>query len=298
MDLENLLRIINENGSRNGDKSQESLNTAQLTAQSALLDTVFPGFSLLSAAVYKYTTIDLSIYIPLVMGFGLTIFCFKYIASWIWSMIESYMVSTADIRIDDEMYNMVMAWISKQKFSLDTRRFVANTNLNSRAWQMWRSFDEDNGEQEDSIEFDAEGNPIAVNSKHKKQKNVRFTPSFGTHYFWYKRRLLMFVRRQNTRNVSFGPVSEQEEISISSFGRNPTVLKELLDECREAFVKNDENHTVIYRGGLKPGGSEPTWTRCVSRVSRPFSTVVLDEGVKKSLLDDMRDYLHPYTRRW
>lgn len=204
-------------------------------------------------------------------------------------------MSTADIRIDDEMYNMVMGWISQQKLSSESRRFVANTNIKSRDWHLWRSF-HDEDEDEEVVEFDAEGNPIVV-GKGKKKQNVRFTPSFGTHYFWYKKRLLMFRRQENQRKMSFGD-GAQEEIFVSSFGRNPSILKELLDECRDAYVKNDENRTVIYRGGLKPGSAEPTWTRCVSRVSRPFSTVVLDESVKQSLLDDMRDYLHPYTRRW
>lgn len=193
---------------------------------------------------------------------------------------------------------MVMGWVANQKFSLNSRRFVANTNINSRAWLLWRTFNEENEDQDEDVTFDEEGNAIAVATKNRRKKNVRFTPSFGTHYFWYKRHLLMFKRSQNTRNISFGPVSEQEEISVSCFGRNPSILKDLLDDCRESFIKNDENRTVIYRGGLKPGSAEPTWTRCVSRVSRPFSTVVLDEEVKKSLLDDMRDYLHPYTRRW
>lgn len=193
---------------------------------------------------------------------------------------------------------MVMGWVANQNFSKNSRRFVANTNLNSRAWLLWRSYNDEEENQDEDVTFDEEGNAISVATKNRKKKNVRFTPAFGTHYFWYKKHLLMFKRSQNSRQVNFGPVSEQEEISIASFGRNPAVLKALLDECRESFIKNDENHTVIYRGGLKPGSAEPTWTRCVSRVSRPFSTVVLDEEVKKGLLDDMRDYLHPYTRRW
>ena len=208
-------------------------------------------------------------------------------------------MSTADVRIDDEMYNMLMAWIANQQFAKRSRRFVANTNLNSRMWFLWREYnDEEDKEDEVGVEFDEDGNAIATAGKGKKDKKVRFTPSFGTHYFWYKSRLLMFRRTQDTRQTGYGPISEREEVAISCFGRNPTVLKQLLDECRTDFMKNDENRTIIYRGGLKPGTAEPAWTRCVSRVSRPFSTVVLDEDVKQNLLDDMRDYLHPYTARW
>lgn len=36
----------------------------------------------------------------------------------------------------------------------------------------------------------------------------------------------------------------------------------------------------------------------MSRPSRPLSTIVVDEAMKKTLVNDLRDYLHPRTRRW
>jgi chaperone BCS1 len=275
----------------------EPAHSAQLNPQTALLDAFFPGFSLLSTALLKYSKIDLTLYFPTLIAIGLMVFASQYLNTWLWEFADQYLMCTADIRIDDEMYNMVMAWIANQQFTKRSRRFVANTNLNSRMWFLWQEFNEDNGEDEIGVEFDENDQPIAP-KKGKKDKKVQFTPSFGTHYFWYKKRLLIFRRSKDNQQTGWGPVSEREEISLCSFGRDSTILKELLDECRSSFMKNDENRTIIYRGGLKSGTSEPAWTRCVSRVSRPFSTVVLDEDVKKSLLEDMRDYLHPYTRRW
>ncbi|KAF4635755.1 hypothetical protein G7Y89_g2338 [Cudoniella acicularis] len=269
-----------------------------LNTQTALLDAFFPGFSLLSSGLYKYSKIDLSVYVPIIIVLGVVVIAFRYASQWFWEFMDTYLMSTADIRIDDEMYNMLMSWIANQQFAKRSRRFVANTNLNSRMWFLWREYgDDEDKEDEATIDFDADSNPVAKIGG-KKEKKVRFTPSFGTHYFWYKSHLLVFRRTKDPRQAAWGPVSEREEISVSSFGRNPAVLKDLLDECRSEFMKNDESRTVIYRGGLKSGTSEVQWTRCISRVSRPFSTVVLDESVKQSLLDDMKDYLHPYTRRW
>ncbi|KAF7863124.1 hypothetical protein EAF04_007207 [Stromatinia cepivora] len=266
--------------------------------QPHIIDMFFPGFSLFSTALKNYTAIDLNIYIPVLMILGILIFCWQYIERWFWIELDAHFMSSADIRVDDEMYNMVMAWVSEQPFAQRSRRFVANTNLNSRMWFMWQ-FENDEGEEEndDDFELDEEGNPIPKKAS-EKEKKVRFTPSFGTHYFWYKRRLLQF-RRSQSAPLSNSAVSEREEISLSSFGRNPRILKELLDECRQAFVKNDANRTIIYRGGSKSGSvGEPGWTRLVSRISRPFSTVVLDEAVKQKVIADMKDYLHPFTRRW
>lgn len=117
-------------------------------------------------------------------------------------------MSSADIRVDDEIYNMLMGWVANQQFAKRTRRFVANTNLNTRSWLLWYQEQQEEQEQleEDSIDFDADGNPVAKIAG-QKGKEVRFTPSFGTHYFWYKRHLLLFKRTKEDHQNGYGPVS-------------------------------------------------------------------------------------------
>ena len=241
----------------------------QVNLQTALLEAFFPGFSLLSSTLYKYSKIDLTRYVHTLLALGVLVFASQYISAWAWQFVDSHLMSTADIRVDDEMYNMLMSWVANQQFAKRSRRFVANTNLNSRFWFLWQDHDSDDAKDEDGVEFDAEGN-VVVTGGRKKDKKVRFTPSFGTHYFWYKGRLLIFKRSQDTRQMGWGPASEREEISVQCFGRDPQILKDLLSECRKEFISHDVNRTIIYRGGLRPGTSEPAWTRCVSRVSRPF----------------------------
>ncbi|TVY36826.1 putative mitochondrial chaperone [Lachnellula occidentalis] len=281
-----------------GDSRSNTAYPNQLNPQTALLDAFFPGFSLLSSALSRYSSVDLTLYFPTLLAFGLLIFGGRYLNEWLWGFLNQHAMSTADIRTDDEMYNMFMGWVANQQFAQRSRRFVANTDLNSRTWFLFRDWDDEDKEDEVTIDFDDSGNPISHVGTGKQQKKVRFTPSFGTHYFWYKRHLLLFSRTQDTRQGGFASISEREEISVSCFGRNPAILKELLDDCRTEFLAHDENRTIIYRGGTKSGTAEVNWVRCISRVSRPFSTIVLDESVKQSLLDDMKDYLHPYTRRW
>jgi chaperone BCS1 len=257
--------------------------------QTALLDTFFPGFSLLTAAISKYLKIDITLYIPIILVVGLVVYSSQYIYDNLFEKMEYHFMSTADIRVDDEIYNMVLPYLSSLSFAKNARKFVPQTNLSSRSWPLWRWYDNDDADSDDED---------SNSPKKQKAKPLKYTPSFGTHYFWYKSRLLLFKRTQSNSQYSYTPPSEREEISISCFGRNPAIVKQFLDDCRTEFLKNDENKTLIYRGGFKPGTSEPSWTRCMSRPSRPFSTVVLDEAVKQSLLDDMDDYLDPLTQRW
>lgn len=205
-------------------------------------------------------------------------------------------MSTVDIRIDDEIYNMLMAWVADQGFSKRARRFVANTNLNSRSWFLWRWDDDE--DEDDEVGEDGEPTLTSLIGG-KKKKSLAYTPTFGSHYFFYKGRLCIFRRdRGRDQAAGFLMTSEKEEISVSCFGRDPWVLKELLHDARVQFMKRDEAKTLIYRGTVRAGSTEPTWQRMMARVSRPFSTVILNEKVKQDLIEDVTDYLNPATRRW
>ncbi|KAI7779240.1 hypothetical protein LA080_001088 [Diaporthe eres] len=259
--------------------------------QFALLDMFFPGFTVFSGAVEKYFKVDLNLYIPLVIFLGSVTFMWRYFSEYFWEKLEAYFMSTVDIRTDDEIYNMLMAWVAQQKFAKGARRFVVNTNLNSRAWYLWRWDDDDDDGPEDGDDSPA--------SHGKKQKQLAYTPTFGSHFFWYKGRVCIF-RRDKGRDQQAGYmlVSEREEISISCFGRDPWLLKELLMEARTQFTQRDEHKTLIYRGTIPAGTTTPAWQRCLARASRPFSTVILNDKVKQDLIDDVQDYLNPATRRW
>lgn len=256
----------------------------------ALLDFLIPGFSVFSSAIQAYLGIDLNIYIPLLLVISGITFAWTYISDYAWGMIEKYLMSVVRIRTDDEIYNIIMSWVASQKFARSSRRFIVNTNINSRSWFLWR-WDDDEDQYEDG---DGDGSHGSA----PRKKPLQYTPSFGTHFFWYQGHLLLFERHENREQSGFLVVSEREEISISCFGRNPRILKELLIDARAQYLKKDESKTLIYRGASGSNGGDPTWQRCMTRASRPVSTVILNEKVKKDLLDDVTDYLNPSTRRW
>ncbi|KAK5626204.1 hypothetical protein RRF57_001919 [Xylaria bambusicola] len=260
--------------------------------QLALLDMFFPGFSMFAGAFQRYFYVDLNLYIPLLLFLSMFIVCWNYASGYLWDQVETHFMSVVDIRIDDEIYNILMAWVATQRFSQGARKFVVNTSLSSRSWYLWRWNDDDDDDD------DEHGYGEGSSNDRKKKKALSYTPSFGSHYFWYRGRLLLFRRLPNREQNSFMHVSEREEISISCFGRNPWILKELLLEAREKYLLKDEHKTQIYRGTTKAMSSEPSWQRCMSRASRPFSTVILNEERKKELIDDVTDYLNPMTQRW
>lgn len=96
-----------------------------------------------------------------------------------------------------------MGWIANQSFARTARRFIVNVDLSSRMWDAWRDHDDDY----DSDDEDA--------SSDRGKKPLSYTPSFGTHIFWYKGRPLMFQRTQNRDQVSY-MVSEVSRVPPAS----------------------------------------------------------------------------------
>lgn len=264
-----------------------------------------PGYSAFVKAFSAYTGIDLQVYIPAILLYVGFLYAFRTISNSVWRIATTTFMSHAEIRIDDEMYNHVMAWISQQTFSSRCRQFIVQESVKSRAFSLlvknWRYGDWDQDEEDEGeIVLDDEGLPIF---KKKGPKPLNYTPGVGTHFFWYNYRPFFFHRvvpGYRSDVGSYIPASEKEEISISYLGRDATVLKALLTEARLVSEKADRNKTLIYRGASKPGAGNTdfAWTRSLSRVARPIGSVVMDEDLKKEILADIAEYLMPRTRRW
>ncbi|RDA87840.1 hypothetical protein CP532_2977, partial [Ophiocordyceps camponoti-leonardi (nom. inval.)] len=248
--------------------------------QFAIINYLLPGFSVFSAAANTYLGADVGRYLPVIVVVLAVVVAWGHVRDSLWALVDDFFMSSVRIRTDDEIYNYVMLWLSKQKFAKASRHILANTNISSRNSYMYRYADSE--DEADEEEDDGGG------------KALRYTPAFGSHWFWYHGQPLVFERHQNREHMSFETASEREELSLSCFGRNPRVLKELLLEARAMHVRRDKRKTLIYRGNL----ASTCWQRCMARLNRPMETVILNERVKQQLIDDAADYLDPVTRRW
>jgi chaperone BCS1 len=263
-----------------------------------LLETSIPGASLLTRFLSEYLHIDLSQYIGIILLIAGMATAGQYCFDRIRESGGDLFMSTAEIRYNDEIYNHVMFWVSKTGLSSSSRRFVAGTQTNST--QVFSGESTEDEEYEPEIDDDDAGADAADQCQNwDRMKTIRFTPSAGTHWFRYKGHWMTFTRTQEKEQGFYGS-TVADTVSLSCFGRNPQILKDLLHEAQLSYLEKDGNKTIIYRGTKGWGGSadDMEWTRCMSRPPRHMSTVVLDEIQKQTILEDMREYLHPRTKKW
>ncbi|PWY89131.1 putative BCS1-like ATPase [Aspergillus heteromorphus CBS 117.55] len=285
----------------NTSAAMNSTSQYMSPTDTALLEAFIPGYSFISRFLISYLHIDLSQYIPYILTGIALVASLRYVFSQARELITKYCVSTAEIRLEDEVYNYLMFWMTQQPSTNKSTQFVANTKITSGARYYDSDDDEDMGDEDD---YDSDGNVIsnfddywAKTVARDKFKRLRFTPREGTHYFWFKGRLLAFAREKEENNNTISYMRfVPERLFISCLGRDPTILKDLLLEAQKAWVTRDGSSTVIYRGQKNSGCTD--WTRCMARPPRPLSTVVLDHSQKQSFIADIKEYLHPRTRRW
>lgn len=73
-------------------------------SQLAILDLFFPGFSVISAAFQRHLGVDLNVYVPLIILCGGATFAWQYFSDYLWGIVESHLMSSVEIRTDDEIY--------------------------------------------------------------------------------------------------------------------------------------------------------------------------------------------------
>ncbi|BDD64409.1 hypothetical protein MPDQ_003902 [Monascus purpureus] len=268
-------------------------------SEPTILDTLIPGFTFFSRLLQSYLNIDLSSYVPAFVTGACVVAAIRYSTSNLFEHFLRYFVSTAEIRLNDEVYNYLMFWMSQQPFLNRTIKFVAGTKTNSdQVYTYYSDYNDDedkefaNDDDDDEDNFDRYWAKAIRRDRYKK---FRFTPAEGTHYFRYRGRMIAFTRERDENSGARYELNP-ERLYLSCLGRDATILKELLNEAQRSYVEKDGTKTIIYRG--RSSGSDIDWARCMAKSPRPISTVVLDQRQKQDFLDDIKEYLHPRTRRW
>ncbi|KAK2734870.1 hypothetical protein FQN57_001433 [Myotisia sp. PD_48] len=262
-----------------------------------VFDLLLPGFGLLSRIFSTFFHVELAEFLPPLLLIGLAVTVFRYSADSITSFITRHLTSSVTVQIEEEAYRYVMYWIIKQGFCDQSTNIMATINAGCEP-SSYVDTDSDNEDEEDSqIDTPKPGESFEGywerTSQWEKIQPLYFVPWMGIHRFWYKGRLVTVHRSKDE-----GKGWWTETMSIACLGRSTGFLKEFLRDAQQAYIKRDSGKTIIYRWAKAGDSTTLSWNRCMTRHPRPLSSVILDNAQKDEFLADMKDYLHPYTKRW
>lgn len=289
MDFRKLARAVPS--SHAAQNSTDPLSLTDLPPN--ILETLIPGYSLISRYVYATFGFDPS----LIVSVGLVALALMKGSSYLFAMLERAFrrcfMSSIYIDEHDDLFQMVMAWLAESQQFGSRRSLRAKTQTGAKA--------EDGA---DDIAGDAlNENGIFDYTRWSARLPPRFEPYYGQNYMFHNGTLFFFKRSQRQGNqrvqVTFNGSAEDDLLQLDCIGRSTDPIKELLRTIKVWSLNRQRNTTTIRHPTPKDrarfGGS---WTKTSSRPSRPMETVILDEEQKSMIIRDMNEYLHPASARW
>jgi len=140
----------------------------------------------------------------------------------------------------------------------------------------------------------------------KNHRKVRFIVAYDYIFtFWHKRRYIKVFRSKAegmgyypTRSLHLRCVKEYCPVfssrlipSRSVLGGSHQVVQDILTEAKACWQKAKEEQVSIYASDIRN-----EWRLITSRRKRPLKSIILDTGVKESILEDARDFLD--SKEW
>ncbi|EPQ51535.1 P-loop containing nucleoside triphosphate hydrolase protein [Gloeophyllum trabeum ATCC 11539] len=212
-----------------------------------------------------------------IFALGLILSLFRDSIAAIRERILSIFFLTASFREDTVAYSWMMVWLSQQPTWRNARRVEVTTRdlLSVGIKSVW-----DHSRKEDS-------------SSDKMWRRMTFLPSLGfSHMMWYHRHLVLVYREKENIQSEFTQ-SQIETLTIRIFTFDHAILSTLLQQAKNTFDAVHSQATSVFIYDTMPMGR---WKQLGSFQRRPFDSLILEPGVKESVVEDARDFLN--SRDW
>jgi chaperone BCS1 len=296
------LKAILENAQEKLAMSSSGNSTATMITgllPTMLLESFIPGYGYIHKIVYQTIGFDITILVTLAVALWLSNKVYSYLYSFAWNFLISYYMADISISSRDEIHDQVIEYLAYKYKMRPSRSLMAETPRRGY-WDL------ENDSAVTRSTINTNGSVQWLNFANQDAKTEpQFTPAIGSHSFWHNGTYFRVKRQEvvvfKTSSYGDNPISDQEKLIISCFGRSTDPIKRFLQEAKDHAHRNHSAKTVIRRPATKERrnwGGRSVWTEVARRPCRPMNTVVLDEDVKFQVMLDINEYLDPSTARW
>lgn len=204
----------------------------------------------------------------LVLGIMATLVAaLRNVPSRLWALCKRQLIVSVEVMNSDPVYHWLSAWLDKQPFMSRVRDVTASVRKN-----IW-------------------GDTLASPGDDSGPR-VTFTPAPGTHYFWYRGRLVLLTReRQESKERVNAFTPPPEKFILRMPGRRQAILHELIAEARAAATDTSESRVSVFVSSAHGG-----WRKVAHHTPRPLDSVILPAGLKENLVSDIEKFLE--ARDW
>lgn len=188
--------------------------------------------------------------------------------SRIWGFIQRQSMVSIDIPDRDQAFQWINEWLAKHNYSLNrARSLTVKTERHDRE---------------------------------RSRPTIIFSPAPGTHYLWYKRRLMILSRHRQDQaqgdsgvpsSGSLGKDPFREYFTIRIVGRRRDVALSLIQEAYEVCHPSNINKVTVHRAD-----GYGNWRVATCVPHRPLDSVIFPSGISEYIASDIQTFLD--TEEW
>eukprot|EP01125_Pyxidicula_operculata_P008273 TRINITY_DN2791_c0_g2_i1.p1 TRINITY_DN2791_c0_g2~~TRINITY_DN2791_c0_g2_i1.p1 ORF type:complete len:371 (+),score=15.19 TRINITY_DN2791_c0_g2_i1:15-1127(+) len=166
--------------------------------------------------------------------------------------LSEHFLVTLEIPSKDDSFSCVSEWFNEQEVSKNSHQLLVETTYDPT---------------------DSESKPI-----------VMFTPGIGYHWFTYKNKWV-WLRRDRDANPDIAMGGHGETLTLTAIGTRKDIFRELVMEAVEFSQQKIKGKlvTYVFKSGSWQKFGQPD-------IPRPLKSVILDESLKKSLIEDVKKF--------
>lgn len=166
----------------------------------------------------------------------------------------------SEVRISsrEPTFDWVVSWLSRHP---DAQRA---TTLRAVTTRERKRYDDEDGESKDS--------------------ELVFIPSYGSYTIRFRGRRV-WVSHYREESSSLKNLIQDEEIVLRVFGKDVSILRDLIEEARQQELERSRKYLKVYVA------QRGWWEQSQSLMRRPLDSVILPEGVAELVRDDLAKFL-------
>ncbi|KAG0644415.1 P-loop containing nucleoside triphosphate hydrolase protein [Tuber brumale] len=236
--------------------------------------------------------IDMNTATAAVMISTVLITCYNLGYSTITALIDRYYSASVRINSEDTLFRDFFIWLSEEQAAdLDLSRIL---NARKVASDPANADNSGSGGQLSEEFYGGRYRP-----RGKQVYRVQYLPAAGSRYFLdYRGRKIRIVMEEIKDSIMMHGVPQRKIVWLRSYGRDPGILKEMLEEVLRKSNARDQGKTIVFHATADPRGMPPRWERALSRPNRSMETVVLERKQKELIVSDIEEYILPATAKW
>lgn len=272
-------------------QSQRYLSSNATTVNdfsSTLLDTIFPGFSLIQSFLLSTVSIDIGVVVTLS---ALILGAIKFVGiagTWLSDNVVVYFTTSVHINDTDELYDAFTRWAAKSKLSRVARETQVVTPQKNLL------------DLQEAIPASArvKGNGLFNFKQARAEAQLKTELHFGYHLLWHHHVPILVCRyyRSQSQSISLSYLEDKEAWYLACLGRSRKPLMSLLEHVRKTDAAEYDHLTQVRRPAMAWG--DMRWRRATTRGIRPMQSVIMEQEAKQTVVCDLNDFIWPQSALW